>query len=193
MIRGVLAAAAVVLGCAPASAAVIAQVSGYDAEGWGINYMFFDYNMKPPPPTLVPGKTFQVMVEVNGPTENLVVEAIGGYRVDDFVDGVPSGGGESEFYFATEPIAPGRWRAELTAIDELRVQGPRLTERWRVALIGASIAAVDEARLAPFAYRITITDVPEPASWAMMITGIGLAGAAARRVNGLQGRRIAHA
>jgi hypothetical protein len=49
------------------------------------------------------------------------------------------------------------------------------------ALVGAQIDRIPGGTPAAFSYRFVISSVPEPAVWAMMIAGFGMAGAAVRR------------
>lgn len=60
--------------------------------------------------------------------------------------------------------------------------GQQLTQGKVIAVEPARVSFGPTFSVAPSAnYRVFITPVPEPATWAMMLSGFGLAGAAMRR------------
>ncbi len=74
------------------------------------------------------------------------------------------------------------YSAEFELLPE-RWPGPGFTRLREQTLRGGAIWAVafdQDAAPPPTAYSFTITRVPEPATWAMMIAGFGMVGTASR-------------
>lgn len=82
-------------------------------------------------------------------------------------------------YFPDEPMQSGSvlwtvlgpyrgWQGDILEVGYYRVDGNHL-----------SFGDPDDS--SPYSYRVDVTSVPEPAEWALLISGFGLAGAALRR------------
>lgn len=191
MLRGLCAVGAALLLGAPADAAVLVQWKGHARTFDDLIHVSVSRNLANDPPSLIDGALFVVDIYVTGPAD-LGVFGQGAYRTNDYFDGVPTGGGTGYFDLATTQVVPGHWTAAFTSVNKTPQPTPGFYQNTKSALVGAEIRRRPGAE---FDYRITLSStnplaievfshlfsVPEPATWAMMIAGFGMAGAAMRR------------
>ena len=166
---------------APASAAIIKQWTGHvDPSTTSVWEMLSD-NLNPPVPTLVDGAKFRLDVYVTEPSGALDVYAVVAFRANEYFDGVPTGGGSGFSKLSVAPLEPGHWAGTFTSQNPPFVSQPGLYTLKYSALTGAWIDRTGFQNGPAFDYRFVISSVPEPMSWAMLIGGFGMLGAAARR------------
>lgn len=167
-----------------APAAVIVEWTGQASPGEESVFQLLSSNLNPPVPTLVDGQAFRLDVFVTGPTDNLRVSALLAFRSNQYLDGQPIGGGSG---FGPSPVTllePGHWTGTFVSRNPPFVVMPGVYRLNYSALVGAQIDRTPGGTPAAFGYRFVITSVPESATWAMMIAGFGMAGAAMRRRTG---------
>lgn len=137
---------------------------------------------------LHPGVTDNISVAVT-----FFAPATGEYRIDTLFsiqDISPSGVGISEFF---NPAGNGFSDVFLTPVTSLDALTPSYTNssvRFLLAgeALGYLIDRQGEFRNDATGVKFTVTSVPEPASWALMIAGFGIVGVAARRRGKPMGR-----
>ena len=114
--------------------------------------------------------------------EAIVIYYWSGWVYDDYEGGEWVGGFsvDLDHYFMT--YASGSIMLEITEprVMNLDPDGYYQSTEWEY-LSGIGLYASHDEYKSPIGYRLTLTQVPEPATWAMMILGFGLVGAAARR------------
>lgn len=101
-----------------------------------------------------------------------------------FRDGSYIFAGNADFTFQPQPIQPGRvaWLVRAPVqFNNCALPGPNDVPCARYVMIWGNGTSLRITSAAPVFATFSETAVPEPASWAMMIAGFGLVGAAARR------------
>lgn len=183
MVKALLAGAAL-LALAPsaAQAGVVVDVSGFTDERGLFDLDYYDLDR---------GR-YEITFAFDRPLSGFRTYAGTRYIYDLICPGSPPffcGGGDglNPFEFTNEDARI--FSAAFTLHPEYTIETwPGQYVRFRPnSFVGGPVEAFDareptvENPPTPIGYRLTITAVPEPASWAMMIAGFGLAGAALRR------------
>ena len=116
-----------------------------------------------------------------GEPENVVVYHQYGWVLDDYEGGEWVWGTSEEFDDYLLTSSSGSVVLEISPPDifDQDGEGYYQTTYWHY-LSGIGLYA-GYALESPVGYRLTLAQVPEPASWAMMIAGFGLVGGALRR------------
>ena len=170
--KGVLAASIALACCAPASAAVVFQTSGTLQNGFAIFAR----------PILAPGN-YTVALSFDAPITGLNSDIAVEQRYLLFVNGVPSGGNEVSVPLPFTRVSDRAFGANLTLKAAYsQTSGSIRRDYLDERLTSTSFTASSNAQQ-PIQFTFTISNaaVPEPATWAMMIGGFGVAGAATRR------------
>lgn len=116
-----------------------------------------------------------------GEAEGVVIFHVFGWVLDDYEGGEWKRGTSEEF---DDYLLVSSSGSRILKIPEPRIynhdeDGYYQSTDWDY-LSGFGLYA-DYTLAAPLGYRLTLAQVPEPASWAMMIAGFGLVGGALRR------------
>jgi hypothetical protein len=181
--------------------------AGFNLDGWTVtgdsgNSVFYLKNDYVEPGITFPshGGDFSVDLTGAGNTSPLdgvfqnVATTIGSrYKLTFWIGNQASFGGASSTFYSTASTA-GLWINDVLAGDFTNADETSATVNWQQFTYGftATSASTKIAFLnnTPVIDNylglddVSLTAVPEPASWAMMIAGFALAGGAMRRANG---------
>ena len=121
-------------------------------------------------------------VTASGVEEAIVIYYWSGWVYDDFEGGEWVGGYsvDLDHYIMTSASDSVTLEIATPNIVNMDPEGYYQYTEWEY-LSGIGLYAASDEYSSPINYRLTLTQVPEPATWAMMILGFGLVGAAARR------------
>lgn len=192
MLKATLFIAAALAAAGQAQAGVIVDVTGTAARMGS----FSSFQVPTPVPALGPG-SYSISFSFDRDQRSLRLESFVAISYDYVCRGNPPflcGGSDStralaltrndaRHYTATFTLAPA-YTVPAAPNDpiflETRYRPERFDGQFGEA-IDVEEPTLDNPVLPPLHYRIIISSVPEPASWALMIAGFGLAGAAMRR------------
>ena len=90
------------------------------------------------------------------------------------------GGNDDEQFVQLNQVTDRKFVQRIETRGAYVYRAPGFVEYGNESLQGVQ-AAFDDDLTAPLGYAVSIAAIPEPVSWAMLIAGFGLAGAARRR------------
>lgn len=176
------AAALCVLISVPLSAKTVVEWSGTVGPGFVYHELGAPALNNYDSPTLVDGQLFRLDVVVENAPADIEVNALVSYRSNDFYrNGAvqPAGATTSPALLAND--GSGRWSYQLRSV--FRFFPRPAGSDFIGTLTGSALTGVYiEPGAFQGTYRATISSVPEPATWAMMIAGFALLGAAVRQM-----------
>ncbi len=134
---------------------------------------------------LAPG-THRVTLDLTGPANAVVANIISSFTINYYCDSgaalVRCGGGDFLNTTTLAPLSPTQFIANITVAPFISgpfdIGGPAVAFDQSNSCCGYEISF---AALADGAYTLSHGLVPEPATWALMLFGVGFTGAAMRR------------